>query len=214
VTGVQTCALPISQSGPITLKRIELETVVVPIVGTSELIVHKWSDKAKRQMLDKQMKPGTRSKKEAKDPVADYEASKYKTPEGKDAMVTTAFKKAMVDALRYFDGVSMVLGKTAFFVEGEYVELEGEPRMREDMVRLDGGGSADIRYRAGYPEWKTKLTITYAKDILTMESVLSLVEAAGQTQGVGEWRPSSKKTTGPFGRFTIDTSRKIEVITA
>lgn len=203
-----------AQSGPITLKRIELETVVVPIVGTSELIVHNWSDKAKRQMLDKQMKPGTRSKKEAKDPVADYEATKYKTPEGKDAMVTTAFKKAMVDALRYFDGVSMVLGKTAFFVEGEYVELEGEPRMREDMVRLDGGGSADIRYRAGYPEWKTKLTITYAKDILTMESVLSLVEAAGQTQGVGDWRPSSKKTTGPFGRFKIDTSRKIEVITA
>lgn len=200
------------QAGPIELKRIELETIVVPIVGTSELIVHNWSEKSKRQMLEKQMKPGTRAKKEPKVPEEDYEATKYKTPEGKDAMVTTAFKRAMVDALRYFDGVSMVLGKTAFFVEGEFVELEGESRMREDMVRNETG-VADIRYRAGYPEWRTKLTITYAKTILTKESVISLVEAAGQTQGVGDWRPSSKKTTGPFGRFMVDTSREVEVIT-
>ncbi|MFA5379037.1 MAG: hypothetical protein WC455_25000 [Dehalococcoidia bacterium] len=198
---------------PITLKRIEMETITVPIVGISELIVHNWSEKAKRQMLEKQMKPGTRTKKEPKDPVADYEASKYKTPEGKDAMVSTAFKQAMVDSLRYFDGVSMVLGKTAFFVEGEFVEIEGEPRMREDMVRLDGPSrTADIRYRAGYPEWRATLRITYAKQVLTKESILSLVETAGQTQGIGDWRPSSKKTTGPFGRFTIDQDRPIEVI--
>jgi len=202
-----------AQSGPIVLERIEMGKLAVPIVGTSELIVHNWSEKAKRQMIEKQMQRGTKAKREARDPEADYEATKYKTPEGKDAMVTSAFKRAMVGALRYFDGVSMVLGKTAFFVEGEFVELEGAPRMREDMVRLDGpGAKADIRYRAGYPEWKTKLIITYAKDILTLESILALIEAAGQTQGVGDWRPSSPKTTGPFGRFMVDPESKIEVI--
>jgi len=200
-----------ASNGPLELKRIALETIEVPIVGTSELIVHNWSDKAKRQMLEKQMKPGTRAKKTPKDPVEDYEASKYKTPDGKDAMVTTAFKQSMVDALRYFDGVSMVMGKTAFFVEGEFVEIDGEPRMREDMVRLETG-TADIRYRAGYQNWSTKLTITYATTILTRESIISLVDAAGQTQGVGDWRPSSKKKTGPFGRFMVDPNREVVIL--
>ena len=197
---------------PMVLERIAMGTVKVPIVGISELIVHNWSEKSKRQMLGKQMNPGTRPKKEPKKPEEDYEATKYKTPDGKDAMVSTAFKRAMVDALRYFDGVSMVLGKTAFFVEGEFVEIEGEPRMREDMAR-NKTGVADIRYRAGYPEWRATLTISYATKILTKESIISLVDAAGQTQGIGEWRPSSKTTTGPFGRFQVDPDRPVEVMT-
>lgn len=201
----------VAQSGPITLKRVELGTIIVPIRGTSELIVHNWSEKSKREMLEAQMHRGTRQKKAPKDPVADYEASKYKTEDGKDAMVTTAFKKAMVDAIRFFDGLSMVAGRVAFFVEGEFVEIEGKPRMREDMVRI-ARGTADIRYRAGYPEWRTKLTITYAKVLLTKESILLLIDAAGQTQGVGEWRPSAPSSTGPFGRFEIDPDRQIEVI--
>lgn len=198
-------------SGPVELQKIALETIRVPIIGTSELIVHNWSEKAKRQMLEKQLKPGTRPKKAPKDPEADYEASKYKDEYGHDAMVSTAFKQAMVDALRYFDGVSMVMGKTAFFVENEFVPLTGEPRPREDMVRLESG-TADIRYRAGYPEWSAKLVITYVKSILTQESIISLVDVAGQTQGVGDWRPSSKKKTGPYGRFQVDISKPVEVL--
>ena len=196
-------------SGPINLKRIALQTLRIPIIGISELIVHQWSEKAKRQMLEKQMAPGIKSKREAKYPIADYEATKYKMPDGSDGFPSVAFKQAMVDALRFYEGVTMVMGKMAFFVEGDLVKIEGEPRMREDMVRLETG-VADIRHRAGYPNWSAMLTITYNPELLTAESVLALVDAAGRMVGIGEWRPSSKKRTGPYGRFQVDDTRPVE----
>jgi hypothetical protein len=62
------------------IRRLDaIETVHFKLVGDSPLIVHAWSEKAKRQMLDKQMKKATKAK-EAKDPQADYEACFYRTP--------------------------------------------------------------------------------------------------------------------------------------
>ena len=49
------------------------------IVGDSELILHNWSQKAKQEMLDKQMGKA-REKKAFKDPLADYESGFYRMP--------------------------------------------------------------------------------------------------------------------------------------
>ena len=56
---------------------MELETVEVTIEGTTPLIVHAWSEKAKRQMLDKQQKKASSSKHEIKIPVNDFMAACY-----------------------------------------------------------------------------------------------------------------------------------------
>lgn len=196
-------------SGPLNLKRIDLRTLRIPIIGISELIVHNWSEKAKREMLGNQMTPGIKTKRSPKDPMADYEASKYKMPDGSDGFPSISFKLAMVDALRFYQGVTMVMGKMAFFVEGDLVKIEGDPRMREDMVRL-ATGVADIRHRAGYPRWSAVLDISYNPVLLTDESILALVDAAGRMVGVGENRPSSKNRTGPYGRFQVDETKPIE----
>ena len=50
----------------IELPALKIETVHFVLIGDSPLIVHAWSEKAKRQMLDKQMKKATKAK-EAKD---------------------------------------------------------------------------------------------------------------------------------------------------
>ncbi len=41
---------------------IEVRAISLPIHGTTPLIVHKWSEKAKRQMLDAQMKRATKGR--------------------------------------------------------------------------------------------------------------------------------------------------------
>ena len=67
----------------IEIKPIDIQTVTVRIKGTSPLIMHKWSEKAKREMLEKQMATTkVKSKHEPKNPVADFIASAYwLTPE-------------------------------------------------------------------------------------------------------------------------------------
>jgi len=50
---------------------IAAETIQVPILGTTPIIVHRFSEKAKRQMLDAMQ--GRKTPKQNKDPEAEYE---------------------------------------------------------------------------------------------------------------------------------------------
>lgn len=59
------------KTASVEIKPMELQTVDLTIVGTTPLVVHAWSDKAKKEMLDKQQKKATKSKHEAKIPVND-----------------------------------------------------------------------------------------------------------------------------------------------
>jgi hypothetical protein len=100
----------------------------------------------------------------------------------------------------------MTQAKIAIRVLGEFVPIIGEPRMREDMVRLETG-VADIRYRPGFPEWSAVLPITFNASLLSVKSLIHLVDGAGQG-GVGEWRPSAPKSaSGSYGTFRVDTDK-------
>lgn len=202
----------------IQIKQIDAETILVPIIGTSPLIVHNWSEKAKRQMLDKMQ--GRKSPKEIRDPQADYEACLYRIHrEGShDAygFPVIAFKAATVGAARFYDkSVSMTSLRQLLFFRGEMtkadrqelVEINGEPEIREDMVRV--GMTTDLRYRPMFTEWSATLRVTYVANGIDRASVLSLIDAGGMGVGVGEWRPEK---SGSFGTFAVDQSRSVEVV--
>jgi hypothetical protein len=40
------------ETAQVVIDKIDAETIKVPIVGTTPLIIHRFSEKAKRQMLD------------------------------------------------------------------------------------------------------------------------------------------------------------------
>lgn len=88
------------------------------------------------------------------------------------------------------------------------VELRGSPSMRMDFVRLSGPGrTADIRFRGEFNEWEMDVEIEYVKPLLTPQKIVSLMERAGKTIGLGEGRPE-KKTDMGWGRFTINREKK------
>lgn len=185
-------------SAPIVIPEIKVEAVTVRIEGRSPLICHKWSEKAKKEMLAKQMGKA-RVKKEPKNPEAEYESSLYEHPNGGYGFPAVAFKKAMTAACRYVEGVPMTFARGSFFVEGELVEVEGEPDIREDMVRLNGS-TADIRYRGEFKTWTAELMITFNASAVTAEQVVNLLNIAGYSVGIGEHRPEKD---GPYGRFRV-----------
>lgn len=184
---------------PVEALRIDKRTVTLRLVGDSPLICHKWSEKAKKEMLDKQMKKA-KTAKVAKDPQRDYEESLYALPDGGYGFPCVAFKSAAVGACRFTDGVKMTVARGAFHVVGELAAIEGDPSMREDMVRV-GMGTADIRYRGEFKQWATNLTITYNAAALSVEQIVNLYNLAGFGVGVGEWRPEKD---GSYGRFHVE----------
>ena len=71
----------------IELPGIDLGVFTVKIVGDSPLIVHKWSHKAKEEMLGKQMKKASKGK-EAKVPAKDFVDSLYWLDENGNLLAT------------------------------------------------------------------------------------------------------------------------------
>lgn len=181
----------------VVLPAMELQTINLKIRGTSPLISHRWSDKAKKQMLDKQTKKASVGKK-AKDPEEDYQQSLYHLDGGGYGFPSVAFKAAAVRAGTYSEQ-KMTFLRGAFHVLGEFVQIEGEPRPREDMVRLQSG-VADIRYRAEFPEWTATLPIRVNLRALGIEQLVNLFRIAGFSVGVGEWRPEKD---GSYGMFEV-----------
>ena len=215
----------------IELPGIDQEVFTVNIVGDSPLIVHKWSEKAKKEILDKQMKKASKGKQE-KVPARDFLDSLYwldesgcsiadnpeinavtnDTPfekvqqivaKGRFGFPACAFKACALDA-GYQQGVlaKKTTARGAFHILGEFAVIEGTPTMREDMVQVGGMSKvADIRYRGEFRQWKTTLTIRYNKNAISPEQIINLLAYGGFSNGVGEWRPSKD---GSFGTFHVE----------
>ena len=182
---------------PIVIRRMKLT-----VVGDSPLITHRFSEKAKKMMLDKQQKKAAQGR-EAKDPEQQFRESLYPHPDGGYGFPAVAFKAAAVNACRFEGNITMTVARGAFHIPGDLVHIDGdEPEMREDMVRI-AHSTADIRYRGMFRNWKCTFDVMYNENVLSMEQIVNLFNIAGFGAGVGEWRPGSK-SGGSFGMFHVD----------
>jgi hypothetical protein len=200
----------------VTLKPIRIKRVEIKVAGDTSLIVHKWSQKAIRMILDKQMKKASGGR-DVRDPEQEFANTLYfikgepeeLTPEtlkkavGSGAQFgfpSTGFKQSAVSA-GYRSGMTKdkvsVMGH--FHIDGDFVPLKGVPVMRTDMVRLGGMGSpADIRFRAEFREWSAIIPVRYNEAAISAEQLVNLFNVAGFSVGVGEWRPEKNGNHGMF----------------
>lgn len=212
------------------IKPIEMKVVKVTLVGDTPLIMHAWSEKAKRMMLEAQQGKAKGKKKELKNPVDDFIQSMYwltgkpdtdgmSEDECKEAFEqaiesgakfgfpVTAFKQAAISAayrMGYAKDKMSLRG--VFYIETDYGDMaeiiSDVPNMREDMVKI-GMGTADIRYRGEFRNWHTTIHIKYnANGQYSLENILNILNAGGMVCGVGEWRP---ERDGQFGMFHVKT---------
>jgi len=191
----------------ITLSRLKIEILPVTIIGTSPLIFHRWDEKSKQMILDKQMKKAAKGRA-VRDPQSDYQATYYRDSDGDIAVPVLMIKNALVSAVRNVEGLTMTLVRGALFCKGDSqgfakVKYTSE-RMREDMVRV-GMGTADIRFRGEVDGWSVSFLIEYNPTVISAEQVLSLLDLAGFSVGIGEWRPEKN---GDYGRFKVLTVKE------
>jgi hypothetical protein len=158
-----------AHSETLNLPEFKLQETDIFLIGESPLIAHAFPEKSRKMMLDKQMKiePGPR---DARDPYAEVEASRYKLPmldledkpldpdiAGRDGFPAVAFKDAAVTACTSLSDVTKVAARQAFRVAGVSMKTPGviedsfvrtalvplyatAPVIREDVARLSGIG--------------------------------------------------------------------------
>lgn len=208
----------------IEIRPLDIKRVKVRITGDTPLIVHAWSEKAKRQMLEAQMKTTKTKAKDVRDPFDDFIQSLYWLEGKPEESTPDAFEDAINNGAKWGFPVGAIkqagnsaayrLGwvknqmqlRGSYFLQtefGDMAEIKGSiPEIREDMVRI-GMGSADLRYRGEFKNWYMDMTLEYnASGDMTLEQILNVINAGGYTCGIGEWRPEKD---GSFGKYHIET---------
>lgn len=207
----------------IEIRPIQIQKATIHIVGDTPLIMHAWSEKAKREMLEKQMKATKTKSRDAKNPVEDFIRSMYWLSPMPEEMTMDAFEESVANGARFGfpitafkqaaisaayrmgwtkDKMSM---RGAFFIDGDenqMLEIKSDaPIMREDMVKV-GMGTADIRYRGEFRNWSADISISFnANGQYSLEQIINVINAGGYVCGVGEWRP---ERDGQYGMFHVD----------
>ena len=207
------------------IKPLDIQRVNIRIVGDTPLIVHAWSDKAKKMMLDAQTGATKTSAKEKRDPFDDFIQSLYWLEGKPEKSTPEAFMKAVEKGAKWGFPVGAIKQaansaayrlkwvknqmelRGSYFLNTEYgdmCEIKGSvPEIREDMVRI-GMGSADLRYRGEFKNWYADMTLEYnASGGMSLEQIINCINAGGYVCGLGEWRPEKD---GSFGKFHIETA--------
>lgn len=211
------------QEEVIEISKLDIQRAKIKIVGDSPLIVHAWSEKAKRMMLEAQMKTTKTKARETRDPYDDFIQSMYWLEGKPEKSTVEEFDKAVKNGAKWgFPvGAIKVAGNAAayrlgwvknqtglrgsYFLATEYGdmgEIKGSiPEMREDMVRV-GMGTADLRYRGEFKDWYMEFILEYnASGDLSLEQIINVINAGGYAVGIGEWRPEKD---GTFGRYHVE----------
>jgi hypothetical protein len=210
-----------------------LQDFNVWIVCETPLITHAWSEKAKREMLQKQVK-ATKTGKDARDPHEDFVNSLYEM--GTDdkgqpffGFPVTGIKNAILSSAHKDKGVPRSTVQAALWLDADMVRVRpalagaicdmplvriwgSAPEMREDMVRIGAGlnKTANLAYRGQFTTWAVRLSGKFNSTVLSASQLTFLLLEAGQSIGLGEWRNERKGIFGAFRVANVQEQRQWE----
>lgn len=197
---------------------VEPAIMEVTLEGITPLLVHNFGAKAIKQILDKQI-GAAKVARPKKDPFSDFRESLYiinekRVPKTKlttgqfwpfvadtFGFPASGFKKAMVTACSFVEAIPKTRVRGLVHIHGDLLPIKYKRLvMRQDTVRIGNFGSktADIRFRGEFHDWSIKLRISYNKNAITPQQIAMLINNAGFSVGVGEWRPEKDGSHGTF----------------
>ena len=179
------------------------------VIGETPLVLQAMSQKARLELGHTTEKVG-KTKKSVRVPQDDFNACRrFVDVKGKkvDAFDPAGFKKGMVHAATYLDGMTKVAARGGFHVcpgvDLIPLTLESEPTLREDVVRPPMQ-APQIRWRPQYTPWGCNIEVHYIESFLSGSDIFNLLNWAGRVSGMGENRPQKG---GNWGMYRVEPVR-------
>lgn len=186
----------------IEIPAIKLHRMVVSIEGATPLLTNRFGERAINMIEAKQQKKA-KGAKEARDPKIEFMDALHVIAPGQYGFPAVGIKKALVVAGGRFADEKMTHLRGLINVMGDLIPIiAGEPTMRRDTVRLQGGVTS-IAYRPQFMPWAMDIPIVFNAGLIGEAQIMNLFQIAGFAVGIGAWRPESN---GVFGQFTLRDS--------
>ena len=122
---------------------------------------------------------------------------------------TCGLKKSIVEAADRLDGVYVERVRKAILVQGDMLSINYEAMEIEEVPDRNKNGTPIFSYLPALNGWSTSALISIMRHSMKVDSLVNLVEAAGEVCGLGVHRPEKD---GSFGQFIIDRGRKIQKV--
>jgi hypothetical protein len=137
-----------------------------------------------------------------------------KCPSGKGK---STFKRATQSGIQVNEiGWPIVVASGQVVKVDDLADLRSEPDFDKHSERATSLGfslfakrarvnnSKHIRVRPRFDTWSASGTLTILDDSITKDVLQNILTHAGAYCGLCDWRPSSPKSPGPYGRFTAE----------
>lgn len=191
------------------IQEISFGTVTFNLLGTSPLIVHRFSTKARQELLmpSRRKNAAERAQTLKHDPVKEFQECFYRTrgvkPQTFCHIPTGMISRAIADVAIDIPGATKSAIARLTSVTTPTLHLYGVPNLHMTMVRSsDINRTPDVRTRPIFEQWAIPgVTVKYMRGALTDKMVGNLLAAAGTLVGIGDWRPQRKG--GSMGQFML-----------
>jgi hypothetical protein len=98
-----------------------------------------------------------------------------------------------------YDGIKALINNTDFAQHEATATAAGFSLF---VKRAKIGQAKHVRVRPRFDVWAISGSITVFDEMITQDVLQNILSFAGTYAGLGDWRPSSPKSPGPFGKFT------------
>jgi hypothetical protein len=201
------------ETAEIEIMQINTNEVRFNLVGTTPLIMHRFDQKAWRELLlpSKRKNTAERETTLKHDPIAEFRGAIYRSREARAPTVIHLpcgmLHKAIGQAALDIPGAakSQIMRLTSVITPT--VHLYGIPMLGADMVREGMSKTPNVRIRPYFREWACEISFRYIADLVQEKQIAALLGAAGHIVGVGDWRGEKG---GSFGRFRVAEENDIE----
>jgi hypothetical protein len=194
------------EEAEVAIHQIDMAQVTFNILGRSPLIMHRYPFKAWQELIFPSIRENRASLEQRlkHDPWAEFRAAFYYNRDNKRPTLfhlpNGMFHGALAAAALDHPGAKKAQIERLTKITDINIDLYGIPQIFCAMVRnSDISRTPDVRTRPIFPQWACSITIGYLKT-LTERGVANLLGAAGQIDGIGDWRGEKG---GPFGSFEI-----------
>jgi len=191
------------------LQPIIVNKLKVTLIGKTPLLMDRFPDEARQQIIAKQTGLTKGNKKMLRNIKQEQEDAIHRTSKGVIGFPVAGFKKGMMECTSFvgdkFFSKKLVSGAVKIInaVDG-LVPIKFK---KQDILQHNIG--SNTKFTPQFHNWSCELVIEYDANNISAVDILTLLNHAGFYVGIGSWRPKCKDGgSGEYGMYEVKQKKK------
>jgi len=186
----------------IEVPKLNLGALKVQIKGNTPLLIDRFPENTRKQILDKQTGK-TQGKKQIRNIDIEYENAIHRLPNRKIGFPAQGFKSAMIESTSFvgskdfskklLKGIQIMNSEGNDLIPVKYKKIS-------KLTHYPKGGNTKISPML--EDWECELVIQYDQNNISPQDLVNLLNYAGFYYGIGMWSPRAK-CGGKYGMYEV-----------